>query len=70
MCLSSGKTPKPLPVAQAPAQDTKAKANVEDRRRAAEQRGVYDNIWTSPLGDSKYGTNVGELPKLAAFGAA
>lgn len=67
MCLST-KTPKAPVVQPAPTRDTVAASTVDARRRASTQRGVYGNIFTSPLGDSTYGTNTAARP-LATFGA-
>lgn len=63
MCV---KSPKPPKVQSQPRRDEKANIVQENRRHIKEQRGVYGNIATSPLGDSTYGTNI---QKFATFGA-
>lgn len=55
MCI---KTPKAPPVQPAPRKDMNASIVQDNRRRAAEQQGVYGNIFTSALGDIGYGANV------------
>lgn len=67
MCLKQKMPPTPA-VQPPPTRDTVASATVDARRRTANQRGVYGNIFTSPLGDSTYGTNTTGRPALATFG--
>ena len=67
MCFKT-KTPTPPPVKEAPQKDVEGAAASEARRRAAAQQGVYENIATSPLGDSNYGKRAGGLAQLAALG--
>lgn len=65
MCLKTPKPPKPDPVLPAP-----KRADMDtgrERRKISERQGVFGNIFTSPLGDSTYGTNT---QKLATLGAA
>ncbi len=61
MCF---KTPKPPAVRSAPQKDVNASLVQDSMRRASMQQGVYDNISTSPLGDSEYGTYARKLAKL------
>lgn len=67
MCLKQKMPPTP-PVQQPPTRDTVSSATVDARRRAGTQKGVYGNIFTSPLGDSTYGTSTAGRPALATFG--
>ena len=46
--------PKPLELPKSGMSDAVAKA----RAKAAEQKGVFSNIFTTALGDSTYGMNV------------
>lgn len=68
MCFST-KTPTPPMVQAQPRRDETSGAVADQRRKLAAQGGVYDNIATTPLGDSNYGSAASSLPKLAAFGA-
>lgn len=69
MCLKTN-TPKPPPVQSPPNRDTVASSTQDARRRSADQRSTFGNIFTSALGDSNYGTSVrSQRPTLASFGA-
>lgn len=55
MCI---KTPKAPPVQGAPQRDSNAQIAQDNRRRMAEQPGVYGNLFSGALGDTGYGSNV------------
>lgn len=46
------------PMAATPRRDENATIVQDNRRRVIEQKGLYGNIFTTPLGDSDYSTNV------------
>lgn len=58
MCLSM-KVPDPKPLRQSPNPDSASAQALKARQAAANQKGVYGSIFTSALGDSNYGRNVG-----------
>lgn len=67
MCLKSPKPPEAPKVQPVP---TRADVDTGNQRRKIEaQQGVFNNIFTSPLGDSTYGTNA-RKPKLATLGGS
>lgn len=55
MCFSVPKTP---PIPPTPRRDENSSLAMEARMRAASAQGVKANIFTSPLGDSGFGSNV------------
>lgn len=55
ICIKTSKAPV---VQSRPQKDVNASIVQDNRRRAAEQQGVYGNIFTSALGDAGYGSNV------------
>ena len=64
MCLKTPKPPKPPKVQAAPKRDVAADEISAERRRLDSAKGVYDNIFTSALGDSTYGTRAAKLATL------
>lgn len=61
MCF---KTPKAPAVQPRPQRDEKASLVQDNRRRAADQSGVYGSIFTSALGDAGFGQSTNEVAKL------
>lgn len=61
MCF---KTPKAPPVQQQPRRDEKASIVQDNRRRSADQQGVFGSIFTSALGDSEYGKSGQQVATL------
>lgn len=66
MCFSV-KTPE-APEIKAPPkrEDAANNAQQDARRRAADQQGVFGNIFTSLLGDSGFGSNTAPAASLAS----
>jgi hypothetical protein len=63
MCI---KPSKPKIEAPQPAPKRSDVDTGNERRKISQREGVFGNIFTSPLGDSSYGTNA---QRLAQFGA-
>jgi hypothetical protein len=61
MCF---KTPKAPAVQSRPQRDEKASLVQDNRRRTAEQGGVFSSIFTSALGDSEYGKSGNQVATL------
>lgn len=66
---STPKVPAAVPVQPAPSTDTTAAATADQRRRLRAQPSTYGSIFTSVLGDTNYGSNVGSTAPVAALGA-
>ncbi len=66
MCFKTAKPPKPPKVAPVPNRADATDAANKERKKLTEAGGVYSNIFTSPLGDSTYGTNAAKLATLGA----
>lgn len=65
MCFKSPKPPSmPKPQPAPVRRDVEDEASEAQRRRMAQQKGVYGNIYTSALGDSTYGQAATKLAKL------
>lgn len=67
MCIKSAKPPAAPPVQPSPKREDVDTTN--QRRKIDAQQGTFANIFTSPLGDSTYGTSA-RKPKLATLGAS
>lgn len=70
MCLGAKPVKaQPAPVVQPPpSRDDVRSAAVDQRKKAAQQRGVYGSIFTSVLGDPNYNNNVQAPAAVAAIG--
>lgn len=64
MCMAKPKiaTPKPLPTA--PKRDEDASLTQEARKRARNAKGAAGSVFTTALGDSEFGQNVGKATLL------
>lgn len=69
MCFSTPEPP-PAPKPQPrPTRDETTDTAQAERRRLANQQGVFGNIFTSSLGDPGFGRNVQSQSQVAALGA-
>lgn len=68
MCMPKPQIAKPAPIPTAPRRDQEASLTQEARKRARNAKGAAGSVFTTALGDSSFGQNVGKATLLGQSG--